>query len=127
MTAAAAAISVLTTGTATAAPAWYNDPNSCTNVKTAAIATVEGRTVEVRYGTCGGAQYGWGRILGYAAADYIRLEVDTTGDRVADDRDYYLANARNYTRGYLSSARLRACFVRSPSGTCTNSNATAWW
>jgi hypothetical protein len=127
MITAAVAISVFAAGTATAAPTWYSDPNSCTNVKTAASATVEGRTVEVRYGTCGGAEYGWGRILGYGLADYIRLEVDTTGDRVADDRAYYLAKSRNYTAGYLSSARLRACFVRSTSGTCTNSNATAWW
>lgn len=43
VTAAGAAISVLTTGTATAAPAWYKDPNSGTNIRTAAIATVEGR------------------------------------------------------------------------------------
>ncbi|GAB2463397.1 hypothetical protein GCM10027162_67620 [Streptomyces incanus] len=127
VSAAGVAISILATGTATAAPAWYQDPNSCTNVKTAASAPVEGRTVEVRYGTCGGAQYGWGRILGYGTGDYIRLEIDTTGDRVADDRAYYLAKSRNYTAGYLSSAHLRACFVRSPSSTCTSSNATAWW
>ena len=69
---------ILTMGTAEAAT-WLSDPGSCTGTATAVSRVVSGRTVEVRHGTCGGAQYGWGRITGYGGGDYIRFEVDTNG------------------------------------------------
>jgi hypothetical protein len=126
----AAAPAAASPDSAAVAP-WLNDPNSCSNIRTAVQRDVSNRTVQVRYGTCGGTQYGWGRILNYGRLDYIRFEVDLNGDRVADDYDYYFANARNYTAAYptsSSSARaFRACFVTTPGGTCSASNATAWW
>lgn len=122
--------SVLTTANASAA-SWYSDPNSCTNVKTAVSKVVSGRTVEVRYGTCGGVQHGWGRITGYTTGDYIRFEVDTDGDRKPDGVSWYLASNRNYTAGYptssSSSRAFRACWTRSSTETCTSSNSTPWW
>jgi hypothetical protein len=116
--------------TAAAAP-WWNDPNSCSNTGTAVQRTVSNRTVQVRYGTCRGAQYGWGRILDYGSGDYVRFEVDVNGDRVPDGWSTYLTANRNYTAGYPTtsgSARaFRTCFVTSGSGICNANNATAWW
>lgn len=126
----AAAPAAASPESAVAAP-WLSDPNSCTGIRTAVERIVSNRTVQVRYGMCGGTQYGWGRILNYGGLDYIRFEVDVNGDRVEDGFSWYFANNRNYTAGYptsSSSARaFRACFVTSGSGTCNANNATAWW
>lgn len=127
-----ATTTVLAAGPASAASNWLSDPNSCTNVKTAVQKDFSGYTIQVRYGTCGGVQYGWGRVINYRDGAYIRFEVDTTGDRVADGDDLRYAPSRNYTSGYrtsTSSARaFRACVVFSEKETCLYSNgATAWW
>ncbi|MEV0675025.1 hypothetical protein AB0I60_00740 [Actinosynnema sp. NPDC050436] len=131
-----AAATLLATATAsaeaaTAAPPWWADPATCANPLTAVQRTVDGRIVQVRYGTCGGAQYGWGRILNYTGPEFIRFEVDLNGDRVADDFSTYTAGSRNYTQGYPTSPNparaFRACYVADPNGTCTGNNATAWW
>jgi len=126
-----ATTTVLSAGPANAAP-WLSDPNSCTNVKTAVRKDYNGRTIEVRYGTCGGTQYGWGRVTNYNSGTYIRFEVDVDGDRVADGDDLRYAPTRNYTSGYqtsTSSARaFRACVVFSEKETCLYSGSTtAWW
>ena len=114
-----------------AAQSWWSDPNSCTSAATAVQRDVSNRTVQVRYGNCGGTQHGWGRILNYGGSDYIRFEVDLNGDRVSDVANTWPASTRNYTRGYptsSSSARaFRACFVTSLTAACTASNSTAWW
>ncbi|MEU5695044.1 hypothetical protein [Actinosynnema sp. NPDC020468] len=126
-----AATTVLIAGTASAAPPWLTDPATCTNAQTAVQRTVGTRLVQVRYGTCGGAQYGWGRILNYAGPELIRFEVDLNGDRIADDFSTYTASTRNYTQAYPTSSSanrvFRACYVADPNGTCTADNSTAWW
>ncbi|MGW5127968.1 hypothetical protein ACWEQ7_28795 [Streptomyces sp. NPDC004069] len=131
MGAAVVATSVLAAGPAGAATSWWGDPNSCTNVGTARSSNISNRTVEVRYGTCGGAQYGWGRITGYKSGDYIRFEVDTNGDRKQDGASWYPVSNRNYTAGYPTSTSsnraFRACFVTSQTAVCTASNSTPWW
>ncbi|QQQ74074.1 hypothetical protein IOD16_22930 [Saccharothrix sp. 6-C] len=120
-----------TTAAASAAAPWWSDPATCGNPLTAVQRTVDGRVVQVRYGDCGGAQYGWGRILQYSGPEFIRFEVDLNGDRVADDFSTYTAGSRNYTQAYPTSAdpnrAFRACYVVDPNGTCTANNATAWW
>ncbi|MCD0484890.1 hypothetical protein LO771_21470 [Streptacidiphilus sp. ASG 303] len=130
MCAAAAATVVLASAPATAASTWWSDPNSCTGAATATERTVSGRQVQVRYGMCGGSQYGWGRILNYGSSDYIRFEV-SLGGHVWDYADIKLAGSRNYTQGYLTSSSsavaFRACYVTSILGTCTSTNSTSWW
>lgn len=128
--AAAAATTALAAVPATAASQWWSDPNSCTNVATATEKTVSGRQVQVRYGMCGGSQYGWGRILNYGSSDYIRFEV-SLGGHVWDYADIWAASSRNYTKGYLTSSSsavaFRACYVTTILGTCNSTNSTAWW
>nr|AFV52099.1 hypothetical protein [Streptoalloteichus sp. ATCC 53650] len=132
---AAAATTVLVGGTAAAesaaAPPWWENPATCANPSTAVERTVDGRIVQVRQGTCGGVQYGWGRILNYQGPEFIRFEVDLNGDRVADDFSTYTAGSRNYTQAYPSSPSpnraFRACYVADPKGSCNPGNATAWW
>lgn len=112
---------------------WWPDPNSCTGIQTATSRVVSGRTVEIRYGWCGGQQYGWGRILGYDpySNDHIRFEIDANGNRVPDGVSAYRAGDRNYTMGFLTSPSpdraFRACYVTSASTPCNSSNSTAWW
>jgi hypothetical protein len=130
MCAAAAATTMLAAVPATAASDWWSDPNSCTNVATGTEKTVSGRQVQIRYGTCGGSQYGWGRILNYSSSDYIRFEV-SLGGGIWDYADIKAASSRNYTRGYRTSSSsavaFRACYVTTIFGTCNSSNSTAWW
>lgn len=135
----ASATALFTGATATAATSdpttvaapWWSDPNSCSNIGTATERIISNRTVQVRYGTCGGTQHGWGRLLNYGSGDYIRFEVDVNGDRIPDGASWYLARNRNYTAGYPTSpdpARaFRACFVTSSSETCNPGNSTPWW
>ncbi|MFE2757370.1 hypothetical protein ACFXGA_35770 [Actinosynnema sp. NPDC059335] len=130
--ATAATSAALMTGTAgAAAPPWLSDPATCANPLTAVQRTVSDRVVQVRYGNCGGVQYGWGRILNYTGPEFIRFEVDLNGDRVADDFSTYTAGDRNYTQAYPTSTSpnraFRACYVVDPNGTCTAGNSTAWW
>ncbi|MFE9747100.1 hypothetical protein ACFYOT_19535 [Saccharothrix saharensis] len=129
--AATGALLTATATTASAAAPWWSDPATCTNPLTAVQRTVDNRVVQVRYGNCGGAQYGWGRILNYTGPEYIRFEVDLNGDRVADDFSTYTAGSRNYTQAYPTSSdpnrAFRACYVVYANGTCTAGNSTAWW
>ncbi|TQM85259.1 hypothetical protein FHX81_7738 [Saccharothrix saharensis] len=129
--AATGALFTATSATASAAAPWWSDPATCTNPLTAVQRTVDNRVVQVRYGNCGGAQYGWGRILNYTGPEYIRFEVDLNGDRVADDFSTYTAGNRNYTQAYPTSSNpnraFRACYVVPANGTCTAGNSTAWW
>lgn len=127
-----ATTTILSTGHASAASNWWSDPNSCTNVKTAVRKDFGGYTVEVRYGTCGGAQYGWGRVTNYGSGAYVRFEVDVDGDRAFDGYDLRYAPTRNYTSGYRTSSNslraFRACVVFSEKETCLYSGSTtAWW
>lgn len=124
--AAALTLTTLTPGTATAA-SWFYDPNFCTNVQTATQRVVYGRTVEVRYGQCSGAVYGWARILGYVSGslDGILLQVDTNKDWLPDAQDAWNASIRNYTRGYywpsVPGYRFRACYLQNSTIMgCTN-------
>ncbi|WP_166027479.1 hypothetical protein [Streptomyces chilikensis] len=130
MCAAAAATTMLASVPATAASEWWSNPNSCTNTATATQKTILGRQVQVRYGTCNGAQYGWGRILNYGSSDYIRFEV-SLGGYVWDYANIQSASSRNYTQGYRTSSSsavaFRACYVTSALSTCNSSNSTAWW
>ncbi|MFH9978348.1 hypothetical protein ACH4ND_03635 [Streptomyces sp. NPDC017179] len=131
-TATATAALMLGAGPASAA-GWLSDPAECVSTATAVSRVVDGRTVEVRYGTCWGGQHGWGRILGYktTSTDYIRFEVDTDGDRVANEASYFLAGVRNYTAGWPTSTSskvaFRACYVTYAGSTCNSANATSWW
>ncbi|MCC8243345.1 hypothetical protein [Saccharothrix luteola] len=130
-TTASASATTASASAAGAAAPWWSDPATCANPLTAVQRTVSGRVVQVRYGTCGGAQYGWGRILDYTGPEFIRFEVDLNGDRVADDFSTYTAGSRNYTQAYPTSSSpnraFRACYVVDPNGTCTAGNSTAWW
>ncbi|MEO3810246.1 hypothetical protein ABGB17_14695 [Sphaerisporangium sp. B11E5] len=121
----ALAASLVTAGSVHAA-SWWSDPNSCSGAATAVSRVVSGRTVQVRYGTCGGVQHGWGRILNYASSDGIRFEVDLNGDRSADAWSFYRAGTRNYTSGYPTSSSadraFRACYESGSTKSCT-----AWW
>ncbi|MCE6996276.1 hypothetical protein LZG04_15940 [Saccharothrix sp. S26] len=130
-TALLAATAGSASASAAAAAPWWSDPATCTNPLTAVQRTVDNRVVQVRYGNCGGAQYGWGRILDYTGPEFIRFEVDLNGDRIADDFSTYTAGSRNYTQAYPTSTdpnrAFRACYVADPNGTCTANNATAWW
>ncbi|NUT51261.1 MAG: hypothetical protein HOV94_28760, partial [Saccharothrix sp.] len=129
------ATGALVTGTATAEAAaaapWWSDPATCTNPLTAVQRVVGGRTVQVRYGNCGGAQYGWGRIINFNGPEFIRFEVDLNGDRIADDFSTYTAGERSYTQAYPTSSSsnraFRACYVADPNGSCNADNSTAWW
>ncbi|MFJ6674767.1 hypothetical protein ACIQMJ_27020 [Actinosynnema sp. NPDC091369] len=125
------ALITATAATASAAAPWWSDPATCANPLTAVQRTVDNRVVQVRYGNCGGAQYGWGRILDYTGPEYIRFEVDLNGDRVADDFSTYTAGNRNYTQAYPTSSSanraFRACYVVNANGTCTAGNSTVWW
>ncbi|MER5262084.1 hypothetical protein ABTZ99_08395 [Actinosynnema sp. NPDC002837] len=131
MTAALIAATTASASAAGAAAPWWSDPATCANPLTAVERTVDNRLVQVRYGNCGGAQYGWGRILNYTGPEFIRFEVDLNGDRVADDFSTYTAGSRNYTQAYPTSSSpnraFRACYVVDPHGTCTAGNSTAWW
>ncbi|MEU6402606.1 hypothetical protein [Streptomyces sp. NPDC046985] len=130
MCAAVAATAMLGAAPATAASSWWSDPNSCTNVATGTERTVNGRQVQIRYGTCGGSQYGWGRILNYGSSDYIRFEV-SLGAGTVDYADIQPVNGRNYTEGYRTSSSsavaFRACYVTTIVSTCNSGNATPWW
>lgn len=131
ITAVAAAAVVLAAGPASAA-SWVHDPGaSCVPTSTPRDRTVSSREIQVRAGTCSGAQYGWGRVIGYQNGDYIRFEVDTNGDRIPDVHNTWLATNRNYTDAWPTSSSsqvaMRACLVSSLDGTCNSGNATNWW
>lgn len=119
----------LPSGTAQAA-SWYSDPNSCTSTYTRATKVVSGRTVELRYGLCGGKRHFWGRITGYDSnkPDHIRFEVDRNAEAPIDGVSWYRASNRNYTAAYPDEPGFffRACYVTSSSGTCNDSNSTGW-
>ncbi|GLW09158.1 hypothetical protein Misp01_42870 [Microtetraspora sp. NBRC 13810] len=126
-----AAMSIAATPPAQAAP-WLSDPGSCTNVQTGRQADGNGYTVQIRYGTCGGVQYGWGRVLNGRADMYVFFEVDITGDRRSDGNDSRLIGTRNYTSGYAtasgSTRAFRACVIKDPTWDCNAASVvTAWW
>ncbi|MEV7965824.1 hypothetical protein AB0O34_07550 [Sphaerisporangium sp. NPDC088356] len=125
-----AATSVTATTPANAAT-WLSDPGSCTNVQTGTQRDVNGYTVQVRYGTCGGVQYGWGRVLNGPSDRYVVMEVDTNGDRRWDGKDERLIGTRNYTSGYAtasgSTRAFRACVIKDPTWDCDAGSPTGWW
>ncbi|MFC4529234.1 hypothetical protein [Sphaerisporangium dianthi] len=129
-----AAVAVATS-VATAVPAgadtWLSDPGGCTNVQTAVQRDVNGYTVQIRYGTCGGRQHGWGRVINGRGDYYVVLEVDTNGDRQWDTLDTKLISSRNYTRGYPtasgSTRAFRACVIKNKTWDCAAGSPTGWW
>src|SRR5690606_40468159 len=65
---------------------------SITNPKTALSVSTPVGTVQVRYGTYGGKQYGWGRVVNPTVGYNLIFEVDLNGDRIRDDRDDWSVN-----------------------------------
>jgi hypothetical protein len=108
------------------------DPAVVPNPQTSVALTFSRGTVQVRFGTYQGTQYGWGRALGANANHWVRFEVDLDGDRSWDLANAWRIGTRNYTRGYPTSSSanraFRACIVRDPAATCNSgSNGTFWW
>lgn len=98
----------------------------------------DGGTVQLRAGDYGGGTYGWARLTNtHAAGARGMLEVDTNGDRVADERTstYAGADGTGWTGGYLTSSSsdraFRACIVfEATARTCDDhwqTVATGWW
>jgi hypothetical protein len=114
------------------------DPDVTSNRGTARSYSFGGGTVEVRYGTYQGTQYGWGRAINTNSNYYIRFEVDLDGDRVRDWSSTYRISTRNYTTGYATSSSpnraFRACIITDPAARCRPAgtttlprNSTTWW
>lgn len=137
--ATAAAFAGLVGAAATPASAASNwiDPDqvlSITNPKTALSKDTPAGTVQVRYGTYGGGQYGWGRAVSPTPGYNLIFEVDTNGNRVADRsaRVKKLSGKTVWTHGYPTSSSskvaFRACITRHDSCAATNSeHRTGWW
>lgn len=137
---AAATAFLMGAGVATASPAaaqtWITPSQvwSIGNPKTARSVDTQFGTVQVRYGTYQGRQYGWGRVMNSYDGHRLLFEVDTDGDRVPNDwRVHYISGPSvGWTHGHAtspSSARaFRACILASGQYGCSStSNRTAWW
>lgn len=138
----AATAVVMAGSVATAVPAsaayltWINDDQvlSISNSRTAVSKDTSVGTVQVRFGTYQGRQYGWGRVLNGRSNYVLFFEVDTNGDRVMDEGDTAYITGGNpiWTWGAptsSSSARaFRACLLSPSQFSCSEtSNRTAWW
>ncbi|MFP8883083.1 hypothetical protein [Streptomyces barkulensis] len=107
--------------------------HSITNPRTAVFKETPAGTVQVRYGTYGGVQYGWGRVVNPAAGYDLMFEVDTDGDRKADtfSGDFNISGGGiHWTGGYPTSSSskvaFRACITKQL--TCAETTyRTAWW
>ncbi|WP_285731879.1 hypothetical protein [Nocardiopsis sp. ATB16-24] len=131
-------LSIATASPASADP-WIEQPQilEISNRKTAYSVKTPIGTVQVRYGTHQGRQYGWGRTLNVSpptGGRHLLFEVDTNGDRIPDDQVLVLAgkNGSNWTKGYRTSASsaraFRACILDFLESACADtSNRTPWW
>ncbi|MEU5858925.1 hypothetical protein ABZ799_26710 [Nocardiopsis dassonvillei] len=128
--------SVATAAPASAALTWIDDDQvlSISNSRTAVSKDTSVGTVQVRFGTYQGRQYGWGRVLNGRTGYVLFFEVDTNGDRVMDEgATAYIPDGNpRWTWGAptsSSSARaFRACILNSSQFSCSEtSNRTAWW
>jgi hypothetical protein len=125
-----AALAVPLTAVPAQAGSWVDEPErSCRGVRTVQQATVGGRIVELRAGTCNGATYVWGRLRHARLGDYIRFEVDVDRDRVPDHDSLRSARAFGHTPGYRRKQghAYRACVVTDLTSRCRPANSTAWW
>ncbi len=136
-TAAAFAGIVGVTATPAAAAGWItpDQVHSIKNPVTAVAKETPAGSIQVRHGSYGGVQHGWGRVVNPKAGYNLIFEVDLNGDRKMDT----WAAVRNlsaggikWTHGYPTSSSstraFRACITRHSS--CAETNAehrTAWW
>lgn len=92
-------------------------------------------TVQVRYGTYQGTQYGWARAVDAPKNWYVRFEIDLDGDRNSDWYSAARIGERNpeWTNGWPTSSSsdtaFRACLVSASTRTCDDvpSHRTGWW
>ncbi|CAM4138613.1 hypothetical protein [Nocardiopsis rhodophaea] len=122
---------------AAAASRWITSDEVWTinNPRTALSVNTSVGTVQVRYGTYRGRQYGWGRALNSYGGYKLRFEVDTDGDRIPNNESslrYIKGPGATWTSGYQtssSSARaFRACIMGHGQHRCSQtSNRTGWW
>lgn len=114
-------------------PPWLEDPAVVPNPQTSLGYSFSRGTVQIRYGTYAGVQYGWGRALNPANTNHwVRFEVDTNGDRVWDKVHAVQLWWCNYTWGHptsnSSAVAFRACIVVVKTDGCVSgSNGTYWW
>lgn len=114
-------------------PPWIPDPAVVPNPRTSLGYAFSRGTVQIRYGTYGGVQYGWGRVLNPANTNHwVRFEVDTDGDRVWNKVHAVQLWHCNYTAGHptsnSSAVAFRACIVVNKTDGCQSGvNGTYWW
>lgn len=141
--AAAAAAAIAMVGSVTVAtPAlasdvlWINQDKvlSISNARTALSVDTPRGTVQIRYGTYNGVQYGWGRALNAPAGYTLVFEADTNGDRIMDEgaTAYLTGSSAVWTWGASTSASsaraFRACILSSSQMSCSEtSSRTGWW
>lgn len=135
-TAAPAAVSASTT-TSTTDTGWITqeEVHSSTNTAVAVDKVTPAGTVQVRHGTYGGKQYGWGRAVAPTAGYNLVFEVDTNGDRSRDDGVHWYSLPGGETvwiEGYPTSSSskvaFRACITKHLECSKTTSGyRTAWW
>ncbi|GHD36381.1 hypothetical protein [Nocardiopsis kunsanensis] len=128
--------SVTVASPAVAAVDWINHDQvwSVSNPRTALSVDTPRGTVQVRYGTHQGKQYGWARALN-APSDYVlAFEVDTNGDRRSDEgaREYLTGNNAAWTWGAAASSHsaraFRACILSYSEMSCAETSyRTGWW
>ncbi len=131
-------LSAVTASPASADP-WINHSQvlDISNPRTASSVNTSLGTVQIRYGTYQGRQYGWGRAMNVPPPSgglYLRFEVDTDGNRIPDDSAHFNlgTDGFNWTAGYptsSSSARaFRACVLDLFENTCSEAGSrTPWW
>lgn len=137
-TAAAAAL-LAGVGVAAASPAAADSflhPDkvwSISDPKTARSVDTHLGTVQVRYGTYQGRQYGWGRIMNGNGGDRLLFEIDTDGDRVPDTSSLLNITGPSvgWTYGYPTSSSsdraFRACILDTARSCAFNLQSTDWW
>ncbi|WP_116247828.1 hypothetical protein [Nocardiopsis sp. FIRDI 009] len=76
-------------------------------------------TVQVRYGTHRGRQYGWGRALNSSSGYLLLFEVDHDGDRAADYATWEDVCGVPGRRGPPA--------IRRPPGAPAPSGPALWW
>lgn len=137
MAAAFAGVVGATATPATAASLWISRAQvlSIKNPMTAVAKVTPAGTVQVRHGTYGGKQYGWGRAVAPTAGYNLVFEVDTNGDRSRDDGVHWYSLPGGETvwiEGYPTSSSskvaFRACITKHLECSKTTSGyRTAWW
>ncbi len=103
------------------------DPSVVPNPETAVQQFFENITVEIRYGTFEGRQYGWVRVLNGNPDDNVTFFIDIDGDRLRDYYDIWRVGDRNYTRGYPTTPGPERAFQGCVGGRSFDGGCTDWW